>query len=82
MGRSWVRGDLGAMKTLTYGSLKINLDLDPRQEEIFVQALEIEIAAARKHQAWLDREASRGSESPVKGIKPSRTINKSWKVKK
>ncbi|MCL5782534.1 MAG: hypothetical protein M1476_01320 [Candidatus Thermoplasmatota archaeon] len=63
------------MKTLTYGSLKINLDLDPRQEEIFVQVLEIEIAAARKHQAWLRREALKGSDSPVKGIKPSRTIN-------
>ena len=65
------------MKTLIYGSLKINLDLDPRQEEIFVQVLEIEIAAARKHQAWLRREAQKGSDSPVKGIKPDRAVKKS-----
>ena len=82
MGRSWHRGDLGTMKTLTYGSLKIDLDLDPRQEEILMQTLLEDVKAIQKHQAWLEREASRGPDSPVKGIKPSRTINKPVKVRK
>lgn len=67
------------MKTLTFGNLKIDLDLDPHQEEIFVQALEIEIASARKHQAWLRREASRGSDSPNKDIKLEGTIKSQGK---
>ena len=70
------------MKTLTYGSLRIDLDLDPHEEEIFVQVLEIEIAAARKHQEWIRKEAPKGSESPVKVIKPSRSMNKPMKVRK
>ena len=65
------------MKTLIYGSLKIDLDLDPRQEEILMQTLLEDVKAIQKHQAWLDREASRGSESPVKGIKPNGTVKKS-----
>ena len=70
------------MKTLTYGSLKIDLDLDPRQEEILMQTLLEDVKAIQKHQAWLEREASRVSESPVKGIKPPMTINKPMKVRK
>ena len=36
------------MKTLTYGNLKVQLDLSPNEEKIFIEALESDIAAARK----------------------------------
>lgn len=70
------------MKTLIYGNLKIDLDLDPRQEEILKQTLLEDVKAIQKHQEWLRREASRGSDSPVKDIKPSKAMNKPAKVRK
>ena len=39
------------MKTLTYGNLKVQLDLSPNEEKIFMEALESDIAAARKFHA-------------------------------
>ena len=39
------------MKTLTYGNLKVQLDLSPNEEKIFIEALESDIAAARKFHA-------------------------------
>ena len=39
------------MKTLTYGNMKIQLDLSPNEEKIFMEALESDIAAARKFHA-------------------------------
>ena len=64
------------MKTLTFGNLKIDLDLDPHQEEILIQALMEDVRAIQKHQAWLRREAMKGSDSPNKDIKPEGTIKK------
>ena len=37
------------MKTLTYGNLEIQLDLTPGEEEIFLEAILSDIAAARKY---------------------------------
>ncbi len=39
------------MKTLTYGNLKVQLDLSPNEEKIFIEALESDIAAAMKFHA-------------------------------
>jgi hypothetical protein len=39
------------MKTLTYGNMKVQLDLSPNEEKIFMEALESDIAAARKFHA-------------------------------
>ena len=39
------------MKTLTYGNMKVQLDLSPNEEKIFIEALESDIAAARKFHA-------------------------------
>ena len=39
------------MKTLTYGNLKVQLDLSPNEEKIFMEAIESDIAAARKFHA-------------------------------
>ena len=39
------------MKTLTYGKMKVQLDLSPNEEKIFMEALESDIAAARKFHA-------------------------------
>lgn len=39
------------MKTLTYGNLKVQLDLSPNEEKIFMEVLESDIAAARKFHA-------------------------------
>ncbi len=38
------------MKTLTYGNLKVQLDLTPEEEKIFLEAIQSDIAAARKYQ--------------------------------
>jgi hypothetical protein len=37
------------MKTLTYGNLKVQLDLTPGEEEIFLEVIQSDIAAARKY---------------------------------
>ncbi len=37
------------MKTLTYGNLKVQLDLTPEEEKIFIEAIQSDIAAARKY---------------------------------
>ena len=39
------------MKTLTYGNMKVQVDLTPDEEKIFMEALESDIAAARKFHA-------------------------------
>jgi|YelNatPaOPRAMG01_1025707.scaffolds.fasta_scaffold211061_1 hypothetical protein len=39
------------MKTLTFGNMKVRLDLDPDEEKIFMEALESDISAARKFHA-------------------------------
>jgi hypothetical protein len=43
------------MKTITYGNPKVQLDLRSDEEKIFVESLEVEIAAARKLHAWRSR---------------------------
>jgi hypothetical protein len=43
------------MKTITYGTLKVQLDLRSDEEKIFIESLEAEIAAARKFHAWRSR---------------------------
>jgi hypothetical protein len=40
------------MKTLTYGNMKIQVDLKPDEEKIFIEALESDIVAARKFHRW------------------------------
>ncbi|MHB1708777.1 MAG: hypothetical protein ACYCT2_04795 [Thermoplasmataceae archaeon] len=40
------------MKTLVYGPMKISLDLTPDEEKVFLEAIESDIAAARKFHAW------------------------------
>lgn len=39
------------MKTLTYGNLKVDLDLTPEEEAIFIEAIQSDISAARKFHA-------------------------------
>ena len=39
------------MKTLKYGNMEFQVDLTPDEEEIFMEALESDIAAARKFHA-------------------------------
>jgi hypothetical protein len=43
------------MKTLKYGNMEKQLDLKPDEEEIFMEALESDIAVARKFHAWRTR---------------------------
>jgi hypothetical protein len=43
------------MKTLTYGNMKIQMDLTPDEEKIFMEAIESDIAAARKFHARRSR---------------------------
>ena len=41
------------MKTLTYGSLSITIDLDDHEEEILMQAIERDVMKAKMHHEWL-----------------------------
>ena len=41
------------MKTLTYGSFNITIDLDEHEEEVLMQAIEQDVMKARMHHEWL-----------------------------
>ena len=59
------------MKTLTYGSLKIQIDLDAKGEEIFTEALEELITETKKDFKWRSlhpQTPSNLNESDQKGI--------------
>jgi hypothetical protein len=43
------------MRTITYGNLKVQLDLRPDEKKIFIESLEAEIATTRKFHAWRSR---------------------------
>ena len=43
------------MKTLKYGNMEFQVVLRPDEEERFMEALEFDIAAARKYHAWRNR---------------------------
>lgn len=59
------------MKTLTYGSLKIRIDLDKKGEEILVEQIQESITMALKDYRWRSRHPQNPSnliESGSKGI--------------
>lgn len=43
------------MKTLKYGNMEFQVVLRSDEEEIFMEALKSDIAAARKYHAWRNR---------------------------
>ena len=59
------------MKTLTYGSLKIDIDLDGKGDEIFMESLEELITEMRKDFKWRrqhPQNPSNSIETPKEGI--------------
>lgn len=59
------------MKTLTYGSLKIDIDLDEKGDEIFIESLDELITEMRKDFKWRSQHAQNPSnliDSAPKGI--------------
>ena len=59
------------MKTLTYGSLKIDIDLDGKGDEIFMESLEELITEMRKDFKWRrqhPQNPSNSIETPREGI--------------
>ena len=46
------------MKTLTYGSLNITIELDEHEEEILQDSIKEAVASATKHHNWVHREGA------------------------
>ena len=65
------------MKTLTYGSLKIDIDLDGKGDEIFMESLEELITEMRKDFKWRrqhPQNPSNSIESAGEGIITSKKV--------